>query len=195
VQFAHAGNNSLVGFFVGTHTEGRIFLRQSVQRNTHLLLVNLGLGLHGNVNNRLGENHAFEGNHFVDVTQSIARGRIFQTDSSSDIASAHFLELFPLIGVHLQNAAYTLFLAFHRVVNRITGFHDTRVNTEKNQLPDKGVGHDLEGQASEGLVVARRASSHFTIFKLARDRLHVGRRWHVLNHGIQHRLDTLVLEG
>ena len=31
VQLAHAGNDGLAGFFVGTHAEGRIFLRQTAQ--------------------------------------------------------------------------------------------------------------------------------------------------------------------
>ena len=46
VQLTHTGDDGLTGFFVGVDAEGRIFFRQTSQRNTHLLLVDLGLRLH-----------------------------------------------------------------------------------------------------------------------------------------------------
>ncbi|MNY69160.1 hypothetical protein D3C86_2070560 [compost metagenome] len=45
VQLAHAGDDGLAGFLVGPHSEGRILLRQPAQRDAHLFLVGLGLGL------------------------------------------------------------------------------------------------------------------------------------------------------
>src|SRR5260370_16877620 len=45
VQLAHARNDGLAGFFVGLHPEGRIFLSQPVQRDTHLFLVRFPLPL------------------------------------------------------------------------------------------------------------------------------------------------------
>src|SRR5690606_27088926 len=42
VQLAHAGDDGLAGFLVGTDAEGRVFLGQAAQGVAHLLLVGLG---------------------------------------------------------------------------------------------------------------------------------------------------------
>ena len=47
VQLTHTGDDGLAGLFVREHAERGIFLRQLVQGNAHLFLVDLGLGLHG----------------------------------------------------------------------------------------------------------------------------------------------------
>ena len=38
VEFAHTRNDRLAGFFVGANAEGRVFLRQLVERGAHTLL-------------------------------------------------------------------------------------------------------------------------------------------------------------
>ena len=86
MQFTHTGNDGLTGFFIGAHAERRIFLRQTIQRNAHLFLVDLGLRLDSHVNHRLREYHALQNDRLVRITQRIAGGRIFQTDRSGDIA-------------------------------------------------------------------------------------------------------------
>ena len=111
MQLAHAGNNGLTGFFIGVNTERRIFLRQLAQRNTHLLLVSLGLWLNSNGNHRIREIHALQRDDFFQVTQRVARGHILEANRCRDIAGAHFLDFFTGVGVHLQDTSDTLFLS------------------------------------------------------------------------------------
>ena len=90
------------------------------------------------------------------ITQRIARGHFLQTHSSSDVASAHFLDFFTLVGVHLQDTADTLLTPLDRVVNGVAGLDHAGIDTEEGQLTNKRVGHDLECQRREWLVVVQR---------------------------------------
>ncbi len=71
MQLAHAGDDGLAGFLVGVHAERRIFLRQLRQREAHLFLVGLGLGLDGLADDRLGEHHALEDDRLVPDQHSV----------------------------------------------------------------------------------------------------------------------------
>ena len=120
VQLAHAGDDGLSGFLVGTHAKRRIFLRQAIERDAHLFLVRLGLGLDGLGNHRLRENHALEDDDLVRIAQRIAGRRILQTHGSGDVAGAHFLDFLALVGVHLQESGRCdPFVRLHRVVDRV----------------------------------------------------------------------------
>ena len=55
VQLAHAGDDGLAGLVVGGHLEGRVLLGELGQSQGHLVLLGLGLGLDGNVDNGLSE--------------------------------------------------------------------------------------------------------------------------------------------
>jgi len=55
MQFAHAGNDELPGFFIGKAAEGGVFLSQALQAFAHLLAVRLGFGLDGHRDDRLRE--------------------------------------------------------------------------------------------------------------------------------------------
>src|SRR5207302_3298373 len=52
VKFAHTGNQSLAGVWLGGNTEGRIFLSETLQRDAELVLVGLGFRLDRDRNNR-----------------------------------------------------------------------------------------------------------------------------------------------
>jgi hypothetical protein len=54
VELAHALDDGLAGFVVGRNAERRIFGRETVERDAHLLLVGLGLRLHRQLDHRLG---------------------------------------------------------------------------------------------------------------------------------------------
>ena len=55
MQLAHAGDLGLAGLLVGLDAERRVLLGQAAQRDRHLLLVGLRLGLDGDLDDRLGE--------------------------------------------------------------------------------------------------------------------------------------------
>ena len=119
VQFAHTGNNGLAGFFVGTHAERRVFFGQTVQGDTHFLLVGLGFRLNRNVDYRLGEFHSFQNDRRVLGTQGFTGGNVFQADCSGDVAGAHFFNLGTVCGSHLHQTADTLAGTFNRVQHAV----------------------------------------------------------------------------
>ena len=73
VQFAHAGDDRLSRIRVGVHLERRIFLRQLVQRDAHLLLVRLRLRLDRHRDDRLRELDVLEQDRRLLIGQRIAR--------------------------------------------------------------------------------------------------------------------------
>ena len=106
-------------FFVGVHAERRVFLREAIQRDAHLLLVGLGLGLHRLRDHRLREDHPLEDDRSLSGSQMRVAGRRFaQAHGRGDVAGAHFLDLLALVGVHLQQPPDALLLVLDRVVDR-----------------------------------------------------------------------------
>src|SRR5690606_5505860 len=138
VQLAHAGDDGLAGFFVGTHAEGRIFLSQTTQGDAHLLLVALGLGFDSNVDHRLREFHALENDRLVQITQGFTGRDVLQTDGGGDVAGAHFFDLVAIVGAHLHQTADTFLLALDGVINGSTLLEHARVNADEGELTDEG---------------------------------------------------------
>ena len=60
VELAHPLDDRLAQFMVGGHAERRILARETIERDAHLLLVGLGLGLHRDLDDRIGEFHPLE---------------------------------------------------------------------------------------------------------------------------------------
>ena len=87
-------------------------------------------------------------------------------------------------------------LAGTRIEHRVAGLQVAGVETDKDQLPDKGVGHDLEAQRSQRLgVVGMAEDDLFHVVRIvALDRGNIERAGQVLDHRIEQRLHTLVLE-
>ncbi len=153
VQLAHAGDDGLAGLLVGGHPERRILLGQLLQGDAHLLLVGLGLGLHGDRDHRLRELHALQRDHLLGIAQRVTGGDILEADGGGDIAGAHFLDFLAAVGVHLQDTADALLLALHRVVDRVAGLQHAGIDAEEGQVADKRVGGDLERQCGERRVI------------------------------------------
>src|SRR5690606_27095033 len=191
---AHTGDDGLAGFFVAGHAERRIFLSQTRQGDTHLFLVGLGLGFDSLRDHGLGELHALEQDVLTNVAQRFTGGDVFQTDHGGDVASQNFLDFGTVVGVHLQDAADTFLLGLDRVVHRFTGMQDTRVHAHESQLTDEGVGHELERECRElGVVVGRQADDVAVVIGTF-DGRDVDRRGQVIDDGVEHALNTLVLE-
>ena len=197
VQFAHAGDQGLVGFIIALHAERGVFLGQLVQSGGKSVAVGLGLGLDGNFDNRIRNVQRFQNDFALFVAQGVAGGGVFQTHQSHDVASASPFHVFTLVGVHLQDAANAFALAGVGVVHGHAGFKETGVNAEEGQVTDEGVGEKLEHQTGKGFLVVAMAFHNF--FGLAgnvaghgRD---VHRRRQVVHHGVQQGLHTHVAEG
>jgi hypothetical protein len=194
MQLAHAGDDRLARLLVRAHAKRRVFLREAIERDAHLLLVGLGLRLDGDVDHRLREHHLLERDHLGRIAQRVAGGRFLQANRRRDVARAHFLDVLALVRVHLQDAADALLAALDRVVDRVAGIDDARIHAEEHELAHERVGHDLERECGERLVVGRLALAFLAVLELALHRRDVRRRRHVVDHGVEHRLHALVLE-
>ena len=157
VQLAHTGNNGLPGFLVGVSLECGVFLGEFDEREGHLFLSCLGLGLDCYLNNGFGENHAFQLDGVVFHTQSVTRGSILQTDQCNDFACVGFGDFLTLSGVHLQYLGYAFALALGAVVHVATCLQRTAVYAAVAQFAHKRVGDNLECKSAERLVVVRLA--------------------------------------
>ena len=88
--------------------ERRIFLRQLVQSDAHLLLIGLGFRLDGDGNHRLREIHRFEKDLLVLIADRVAGRDVAKPDGGGDVAGEHVFDFFALVRVHLQQTADAL---------------------------------------------------------------------------------------
>ena len=168
VQLAHAAHDGLAGLFVGVDAEGRVFVGQRAERLGHLVLIDLGLGLDGDVDHGLGEDHLFEDDRLLVVAEGVAGLRVLHADGGDDVAGVDAVDVLARVGVHLEQAAETLFLAGAGVEHLVALVERAGVDAEVGEPTDVGVAHDLERQRREGLVVGRLALGRLALGGLAR---------------------------
>lgn len=155
VQFTHAGDDGLVGFFVSTYAERRVFLSQTAQCRAHFLLGS-ALVFGSTAMEITGSGNSIRpDDRRVLVTQGITGGDVLQTDCRGDVTRANFFDLFTLVGVHLNDTAETLTCRLHGVQYGITRVNHTGVYAEEGQVTHERVGGDFERQRRERLVVVR----------------------------------------
>ncbi len=157
MQLAHALDDGLAGLVIDRDAERRIFLGETVQRHAELLLVALGLGLDGDLDDRLRELHALQDHRLVRIAQRVAGGHVLEAGDGDDVAGKGFLDVLAVIGVHQQHAADPLLLVLHRVGQRLAGLDLARIDAAEGERADEGIVHDLEGEHGERRVVGRRA--------------------------------------
>src|SRR5436190_1642606 len=153
VQLAHAADDGLVRLRVRVDLERRIFLHELRECDAHLFLIAFGLRLDRHRDDRLGERHRLEQDRVVPVADRVAGGDAAQSDRGADVAGAHFFDLFALVRVHLQQAPDALGRALGRVEHRGARVDLAGVDAEECQLADERVGHDLEDERGERLVI------------------------------------------
>ena len=85
---------------------------------------------------------------------------------------------------------------FERVVDVGAGVQHPGVHPEERQLPDVGIGHDLEGERRERRVIGGMALGvrRVVVRQWPRHRRHVHRRREVVDHRVEQLLHALVLE-
>ncbi len=157
MQFAHAGDDGLAALLVGLDAEGRILGGETVERQAHLFLVALGLGLDRDLDDRLGELHALQDDRLQRVAQRVARGGFLEAGQRDDVAGIGLVDVGARVGMHLQHAADALALALDRVFQRHALLQNARIDAAEGERADERVVHDLEGQHRQRLVVGRMA--------------------------------------
>ena len=168
----------------------------SLQRDRHLFLTGLRLGLNRHADHRLGKFHGLQYDRMFLVTERIARRRILQTHRSGDVTGIHMLDIFSVVGMHLQDAAESLTLTLCRVHDGLSGLQLSGVHAEEAELSDKRVCHDLERERGEGRFIAGFARLGFvSLGILAFHRRNIQRRRHVIHNRIQELLHAFVFIG
>jgi hypothetical protein len=149
MQLAHAADDGLPAVGIGVNFEGRIFLRQSRQRHAHLFLIGLGLGLDGHRNYRHRKHDRLERDRMLFFANRVASTNVSEADHGADVARENFLNVFALVGVHLEQTPNALVLLRTRVHHRLARLQLSGIHADKRQLADKRVGHDLERPSAE----------------------------------------------
>ena len=195
VEFSHAFNDGLTGFFVTRESERRILGGKTNKGVGHFLLVALGLGFHSNLDDGFREFHFFEDDSLILVTQSFSGCGILEANKGNDITSNSTLNFSTVVGVHLKHTSDTFVLSLNRVVDSASSFHNTRVDTGESQGTNKRIGGDLEGKGGERFDIRRVTDNGFTVFINTLDSFDINGGRHVADNCIQKGLDTLVLES
>src|SRR4051794_37156119 len=199
VQLAHAGDLRLSRLLVRLDLERRVLLGQTAERDRHLLLVGLRLGLDGDLDDRVGEVDHLELDRGVGRGQRVAGHDLLDADARGDVAGVHARDLLAVVRVHHQDAADALGAARVDVEDARAGLELAGVDAEVGELADERVGGDLEGQGGERRVVVGGPGLLARLVLAldldgAGDGRHVDGARQVVEHGVEQRLDALVLE-
>ena len=113
------------------------------------------------------------------------------------MARLNLLHRVLLVGVHLEELSDALLLAPGGVDDLRPGGEFAGVDADVGQLTEERVCRNLERQGRERLVLDRPAGHRHRLIPglIALHRIHVGGRRQEVHHGVQHGLDTTVLEG
>src|SRR3954463_8478068 len=103
VQLAHAGDLGLARLLVRPDLEGRILLGQAAERDRHLLLVGLRLGLDRHGDDRVVEGDRLELDRLFRRGQRVARDDLLDADGGRDVARVDLLDVLAVVGVHHQD--------------------------------------------------------------------------------------------
>ena len=182
VQLAHAGDDGLAGLVVGVDLEGRV-------------LLGLGLGLDGDVDDGIREVYGLEDDGVLLVAEGVAGLGVLEADAGDDVTGGALLAVDAVVGVHLEDATQALAVVLDGVIDVGAGLGLAGVHADVGELADEGVGHDLEGEGGEGLLGVGMADLVLTLRALAVDLGDVERAGQVVDNGVEQLLDALVLVG
>ena len=85
--------------------------------------------------------------------QGVTGANVFQADAGHNVARSDDVEVFPVVGVHLQDAPDPLLAAGSDVDYLVALLHLAAVHPEIGELAHVGVAHDLERQRTERSIV------------------------------------------
>ena len=111
MKLTHTGDYGLTGLLVGLYAECGILLSELLEADTEFVEVFLSLGLYGDADNGFGELHSLKYDRMVFVTEGVAGTDVLETYTCAYIAATDHLLGVLLVGVHLEETAYTLLLA------------------------------------------------------------------------------------
>src|SRR6202795_4681391 len=196
VNLAHAGDQGLACIGFGGNAEGGIFLREALQGDAQFVLVRLGFRLDGDGDYRSRKIDGLEDDLLVFVAERVASVDALQSDAGTNIAGVDFVNFFALVGVHLQKTADAFAGTLGGIHHVAAGLEHAGIDADVGDVADERVGHDLEGQRSERLIVSGAAENGFVVVGVnAFDRRNIHGRRQVIDHRVEQRLNALVFES
>ncbi|GAD09533.1 hypothetical 66.3 kda protein in hag2 5'region [Gluconobacter frateurii NBRC 103465] len=199
VKLTHAGQDGLTRFLIRLEVQGRIFSRQLLQRQRHLLDGVLGLRLDRDVDNRNRELHTLQNHRISGISQRVTRDRVLQTNERSNVTRTNGLHFLTLVSMHLEHAADAFLVTLRRVQDRVTSVQNATVDANEGQRAVL-VGDDLERKASKLSVWINRNDwqevlvNLFAFRRSDADAFNFVRSRQVVDNGIEQRLNALVLK-
>ena len=193
VQLAHAGDEGLGRLRVGVDAEGRILLGRRWRASASLSWSAFVFG--SILTSMTGSGKVIDSRitGWLRIGQGVTGEGVLEPDGRGDVAGVDGVDLFAVVGVHLEDAADPLLLALGRVEDVRAGLERARVDPEEGELADERVGGDLEREGAERLAVVRRAQDLGAGLRVEADhRRHVERRRQVVDDRVEHLLDALV---
>ena len=155
----------------------------------------MGLGLNGNRDHGFRELDHLHDNRAVLARKGLARADLLQSDGSSDITGLNVFQILALIGMHLQQPPDALTMTPRGIHDRGAGRQFPRVHPKIDELANMRISNHLEGQRRKGSVRIGTDFHRIMIFGFeSRGRGNVERGRKVVNHRVEQRLHTLVLE-
>jgi hypothetical protein len=175
---------------VGSSSARAISALESLSRSAEVL------GSTGHGDDRVGEVHGLQRDGVVLIADGVAGGDVLEADRRADVAAVDDIDLVALVGVHLEEASETVAPLGAGVVDGHVALRHAGVDAEEDELADVGVGHDLEREGGERLLVADFAGLDLLgvgIGALGLPDVDGGRQ--VVENAVEKELDALVLEG
>ena len=126
------------------------------------------------------------------IAEGVAGGHVLEAETGNDVAGHGDVEVFALVGVHQEEAPDALALLLRRVVDLVALVDRAGVPGSRST---SRAGSDTILKASAAKEPSRRRAARRAISLDVRalGRRDVERRWQVVDHRVEHRLDTLVL--
>ena len=195
MQFAHPLEDGLAALLIGGNAERRILGGELGQRDAELFLVGLRFRLDRDLDDRIGEFHLLEDHRLLRIAQRVAGAHFLEARQSDDVAGIGFLDVFAVVRMHQQHAADPFLALFRRVDHAGAAGERAGIDAAEGDRADKGIVHDLEREQRQRRVVLRLADDVFIVVGIdAVNRRHVERARQIINHRVEQRLHTLVLE-
>ena len=130
------------------------------------------------------------------VAERVAGAGVLEADAGDDVAGVDGVDVVLSVLACISRRRPTRSLLPRAGVEDLVALVErARVDPEVGELADVGVGHDLEGQGRERLLVVGLALELLVALEVhALDRRDVERRRQVVDDGVEQGLDALVLE-